>query len=109
MRRLVSWGVCAGTLVLSTIVACVYRGESIDLRGQDVRITFLHTADWHSRLFPYHFDVGQVDQALGLSPANGPFGGAARAGYILRRERARAGRGLHADSGDCFQGAPGFH
>ncbi|MBI2892836.1 MAG: bifunctional metallophosphatase/5'-nucleotidase [Deltaproteobacteria bacterium] len=91
------------------VSGCTYSGPGYDLDGQDVRITFLHTADWHSRLIPYEFAVGQTDERLGLTPGQGPFGGGARMGYLLRRERARADRVLHLDSGDCFQGAPIFN
>ncbi|MEO8799379.1 MAG: bifunctional UDP-sugar hydrolase/5'-nucleotidase, partial [Polyangiaceae bacterium] len=36
-------------------------------------------------------------------------GGVARLSYVLGRERARADRVLHLDSGDVFQGAPVFN
>ena len=52
--------------MLALASACVYRGESVDLSGQDVRVTFLHTADWHSRLFPYNLQIGHIDSGLGL-------------------------------------------
>ena len=83
-------------------------GEQYDLRG-DVRFTLLHTADWHSRLLPYFQQVNVTDQNLGLDPAKAPFGGAARMNYLIQRERRRAARLLHLDSGDCFQGAPSFN
>lgn len=83
-------------------------GEQYDLRG-DVRFTLLHTADWHSRLLPYFQQVNVTDQNLGLDPAKAPFGGAARMNYLIQRERRRADRLLHLDSGDCFQGAPIFN
>jgi len=89
--------------------ACTYDGPGGDLDGQDVRITFLHTADWHSRLIPYDFAVGPTDERLGLAAGQGPYGGGARMAYLLGRERARADRTLHLDSGDCFQGAPIFN
>lgn len=89
--------------------ACTWEGEAPVLDQQDVHLTFLHTADWHSRLFPYDFTVGQVDENLGLVQENGPFGGAARMSYLLQRERARSARVLHLDSGDVFQGAPIFN
>jgi len=89
--------------------SCTYQSPPIDLDGQDVSLTFLHTSDWHSRLLPYEMEVGAVDERLGLLPENAPFGGAARAAWILRRERARSERVLHVDSGDCFQGAPIFN
>ncbi|MFO0601777.1 MAG: bifunctional UDP-sugar hydrolase/5'-nucleotidase [Polyangiales bacterium] len=75
----------------------------------DVRLTLLHTADWHSRLFPYTQQVNVTDENLGLKPENAPFGGAARMAWLLQRERRRADRSLHLDSGDCFQGAPIFN
>jgi len=37
------------------------------------------------------------------------YGGIGRIATILRTERAAAGRSLHLDSGDCFQGAPIFN
>ena len=83
-------------------------GEDYDLRG-DVRLTLLHTSDWHSRLFPYTQQVNQTDQNLGLNPQYAPFGGAARMNYLIQRERRHADRVLHLDSGDCFQGAPIFN
>ena len=75
----------------------------------DVRLTLLHTSDWHSRLFPYDQQVNVTDQNLGLAPENAPFGGAARMAWLIQRERRRADRSLHLDSGDCVQGAPIFN
>lgn len=83
-------------------------GDSQALEG-DVRLTLLHTSDWHSRLFPYTQQVNVTDRALGLDPQFAPFGGAARMNYAIQRERRRADRTLHLDSGDCFQGAPIFN
>lgn len=80
-------------------------GDAPDLSGQDVRVTFLHTSDLHSRLLPYDFDPSFTDNGLGLADGLGSYGGMGRIGYILKRERAQAGRVLHLDSGDCFQGA----
>lgn len=76
-----------------------------------VNITFLHTSDIHSRLFPYEQVITQVDATLGLGELNtvSNIGGVARMAYILNRERARSGRVVHLDSGDCFQGAPVFN
>ena len=75
------------------------------------RITFLHTADIHSRLLPYDLLITQIDSDLGLGPMGvvSNVGGVARMATILDRERARAGRVLHVDGGDCFQGAPIFN
>ena len=82
----------------------------VQLSGQ-VHVTLLHTADIHSRLFPYDFQIGLNDSQLGLGPefAVARIGGAAKVSHILGRERARANRVLHLDGGDCFQGAPVFN
>ncbi|OGQ92086.1 MAG: hypothetical protein A2289_24090 [Deltaproteobacteria bacterium RIFOXYA12_FULL_58_15] len=77
--------------------------------GVDTRITILHTSDIHSRLFPFELAPTATDRNLGIDAGNAPYGGAARLGYLLKRERARSGRVLHVDSGDCFQGAPIFN
>ena len=74
-------------------------------------LTLLHTSDIHSRLFPYDLEITQVDSTLGLGTINTieNVGGVARLSYVLGRERARADRVLHLDSGDCFEGAPVFN
>jgi 5'-nucleotidase len=80
------------------------------LKGQ-VHLTFIHTADIHSRLFAYDLQLGAVDAGLGLG-ADGQIvntGGAARVSHIIGRERARADRVLHLDGGDSFEGAPVFN
>ncbi|MEO8876507.1 MAG: hypothetical protein ABI461_13035, partial [Polyangiaceae bacterium] len=66
------------------------------------RLTLLHTSDIHSRLFPYDLEITQVDSTLGLGTINTieNVGGVARLSYVLGRERARADRVLHLDSGD---------
>src|SRR5512147_1557505 len=71
----------------------------------DVSLTILHTADIHSRLYPYEQVITQVDATLGLGELDtvANIGGVARMAYILNRERARSGRVIHLDSGDCFQ------
>ncbi len=98
-------------LLLAPLLACAdmvpmaVEGDAPDLTGRDVRLTILHTADIHSRLLPYDFDPSFTDNQLGLADGLGSYGGIARIGYILKREREKAGRVLHLDSGDCFQGA----
>lgn len=84
-------------------------GEDVDLSGQQIRLTLLHTSDLHSRLLPYDFRPLRTDIDLGLIPEAGPFGGATRMASILKRERKKADRVLHLDSGDSFQGAPIFN
>jgi 5'-nucleotidase/UDP-sugar diphosphatase len=95
--------------LISTSCMPVLDGEQYDLAGQEVRLTFLHTSDIHSRLIPYDFAPLKTDTDLGLIPEAGPFGGATRMAALLKRERSRADRVLHLDSGDCFQGAPIFN
>lgn len=75
------------------------------LVGMDTRLTIIHTSDIHSRLLEYEFDPSFTDNGLGLADDYGPYGGIAEMAYIIKRERAKAGRVLHLDSGDCFQGA----
>lgn len=84
-------------------------GVDVDLSGQQVRLTFLHTSDIHSRLLPYDFNPLKTDTDLGLIPEAGPFGGATRMATILKLQRQRSDRVLHLDSGDSFQGAPIFN
>jgi len=95
----------AGALAAS----CTVTRDAPNLVGQDVRLTVIHTADIHSRLFPYTFIPNRTDRDFGLLAENGPFGGAARISTIIKRERHNAGRSLWLDSGDSFQGAPIFN
>lgn len=106
MRRALIGLLCA---LASTSCMPVLDGEEYNLAGQEVRLTILHTSDIHSRLIPYDFAPLKTDTDLGLIPEAGPFGGATRMAALLKRERARAERTLHLDSGDCFQGAPIFN
>lgn len=95
----------------SVHVSCfpLVEGSDIDLAGQQVRFTILHTSDIHSRLLPYDFNPLKTDVDLGLIPEAGPFGGATRMASIVKRERAKSDRVIHLDSGDSFQGAPIFN
>ncbi|MEZ4440955.1 MAG: 5'-nucleotidase C-terminal domain-containing protein [Polyangiaceae bacterium] len=100
-------------LILSLLLAvagCEDDRPPFQLEGQ-VRVTFLHTSDIHSRLYPYDLQIGQVDANLGLGEVGNvaDVGGAARISHIIGRERARSRRVLHLDGGDCFQGAPVFN
>ena len=86
--------------------ACLQSGDIPNTDATPLRLTFLHTADIHSRLLPYDITPALTDTSLGLLRENGPFGGAARLAYLIKRERSRSQRVLHLDSGDCFEGAP---
>lgn len=96
-------------LAASGCVPTAVDGGAPDLEGRAVRLTFLHTSDIHSRLFEYQFEPSFTDETLGLPDDAGPYGGLAEIAYILKRERAKAGRVLHLDSGDSFQGAVVFN
>ena len=103
-------------LACASAGACTSNGETIESACPpntpcQVSLTILHTSDVHSRLFPYEQVITQVDATLGLGDINtvANIGGVARMAYVLNRERARAGRVIHLDSGDCFQGAPVFN
>lgn len=88
------------------------QGGNPALDNQDVRLTVLHTSDFHSRLLPYAFTPGLTDRELGLDTDRsqiGGVGGVERLAYLVARERARSARVIHLDSGDCFQGAPIFN
>jgi 5'-nucleotidase len=83
-----------------------------NLAGQDVHLTVIHTADLHSRIFPYQFAPGAIDKGLGLLPSHGDIavvGGAARVAMVVKRERKESERAIHIDSGDIFEGAPVFN
>jgi 2',3'-cyclic-nucleotide 2'-phosphodiesterase (5'-nucleotidase family) len=103
-------GAAAATAAALILAGCADPTPTPPLKGQ-VEFTVIHTADIHSRLFPYDFEVGQTDSGLGLGPANAVvnIGGAAEVSYLVGRERARSSRVLHLDGGDCFDGAPIFH
>jgi len=116
---------------------CTHTRESEDLRGQDVRLMLVHTADVHSRLLPYEYAPNLPDRNLGLLTLPGvcrsdsvcstdfgksctsdsdcsafttaTVGGIARMATVVARQRARAPRSLHLDSGDMFEGAPIFN
>lgn len=101
----------AGALGAALLMGgCEESKPKTQLQGQ-VHLTLLHTSDIHSRLYPYNFQIGQVDAGLGLGEAGSisNVGGMARISHIIGRERARADRVLHIDGGDCFQGAPVFN
>ncbi|HYO69147.1 MAG TPA: bifunctional UDP-sugar hydrolase/5'-nucleotidase [Archangium sp.] len=107
MRSLLSGLFCV--LLCASCMPVMSGEQDLDLSGQEVRLSLLHTSDIHSRLIPYDFAPLKTDTDLGIVPEAGPFGGATRMGAILKRERQRSSRLLHLDSGDCFQGAPIFN
>ncbi len=101
--------VFALTLLAPLAAACTYKQDQPNLVGQDVRVTVIHTADIHSRLFPYKMVPGKIDQNYGLALDQGPYGGVGRMSYMIHEQRAQAARSIWLDSGDAFQGAPVFN
>jgi 5'-nucleotidase len=96
-------------LGLQSCLPLAVDGGGADVSGRPIRLTLLHTSDVHSRLFEYDFDPSFTDNGLGLADDAGPYGGIAEIAYVLKRERQRAARVLHLDSGDSFQGAVVFN
>ena len=109
MSRTRDWLALALLAWAAGATACYRTQEQPDLSGQDVQLTVLHTSDIHSRLLPYRTQPGLIDRGLGLCAELQPIGGAARLKWLIDRERAKANRVMHLDSGDCFQGAPIFN
>ncbi|MDX2088084.1 MAG: bifunctional UDP-sugar hydrolase/5'-nucleotidase [Kofleriaceae bacterium] len=97
----------AVVVALLAVAACTVEQPQPNLVGQDIRLTFIHTSDIHSRLFPYNMVPNTFDRQDGLQVA--PFGGIARIATVAKRIRESSNRTLWLDSGDCFQGAPVFN
>lgn len=111
------------------VTGCTVQHPAPNLAGQDVHLTVVHTADLHSRFFPYYFAPGQIDKGLGLIPKPGQsfavVGGIGRVSTIVKCIRGiytggvcdqlepligePAARSLHLDSGDIWEGAPVFN
>jgi len=98
--------VFASLFIFGCFSRCTQEAEEPNMRGLPVRMTFLHTSDIHSRLVPYDIEPNLTDNTLGIYDSTMPIGGAGRLAYLVKRERQRAQRVMHVDSGDCFQGAP---
>lgn len=97
------------TVLCGVFAACTVTRENPNLVGQDIRLTFIHTADIHSRLFPYNAKSNRFDEGYGLKNDLAPFGGAAHMASIIKDIRANSARSLWLDSGDSFEGAPVFN
>ncbi|MBQ9396768.1 MAG: bifunctional metallophosphatase/5'-nucleotidase [Proteobacteria bacterium] len=101
------WAVMA---LAGSLASCTTEVETdnIDFTS-GVRLTVIHTGDIHSRLLPYDMDLMATDERIGMTQANEPFGGIARAATVVKNIRASAQHSVHVDSGDVFQGAPIFN
>jgi 5'-nucleotidase len=114
---------------LALLGGCTVQHDAPVLAGQDVHLTVVHTADLHSRFFPYYFAPGQIDKGLGLNPKPGQdfavVGGIGRVATVIKCIRGLAegpvcdqlapligfpaARSIHVDSGDIWEGAPVFN
>lgn len=73
------------------------------------QVALLHTADLHSRVWPYQERIAPFEAELGLGPAGSlqELGGFARLASVVEQERRR-GAELWLDSGDVLEGAEVF-
>jgi 5'-nucleotidase len=99
----------ASLALVALLAGCTVTRDNPNLVGQDIRLTFIHTSDIHSRLFPYNAQANRFDEGYGLRNDLAPFGGAARMAEVVKGIRATSARSLWLDSGDSFQGAPVFN
>ena len=104
-----------GRLGLSVLCSAVALGcGDVPVSAQGPRpsraLTLLHTADIHSRVWPFRSRISRFEASLGLGQALSlaEVGGAARLATLLERERRR-GPSLWLDSGDALEGAEVFH
>ncbi|MBO4349646.1 MAG: bifunctional metallophosphatase/5'-nucleotidase [Proteobacteria bacterium] len=103
-------GLWAVLMLACHLSACTTEVESDDIDFESgIRLTVIHTGDIHSRLLPYDMDLMATDERIGMTQANEPFGGIARAATVIRKIRSQAQHSVHVDSGDVFQGAPIFN
>jgi 5'-nucleotidase len=105
----ITWVGVAAICLATCLGGCLIDEDQPDLAGQDVRLTIIHTADIHSRLFPYNMVPNTFDQAYGLLPVNAPFGGIARISTMVKRIRVSSERSIWLDSGDAWEGAAIFN
>src|SRR4051812_47921071 len=98
MQRLtVVRGAAVVGLLALMFTGCTVQKPQPNLVGQDIRLTVIHTADIHSRLFPYNFVPNAADRDFGLLTANAPFGGIARIATLVKKIRKSSNRSLWLD------------
>jgi len=99
-----------GLLVLCGALALGCGNAPVAMKGPKLALTLLHTADIHSRVWPFRSRISRFEAELGLGQALavGEVGGAARLATLLQQER-RERAALWLDSGDALEGAEAFH
>lgn len=93
-RAFLKTGAAFGTLALLNELPLTAWAKSTP-----VKVTILHTNDWHSRIEPFPADGGKF---AGL-------GGAAVRAALIKKIRAGEKNVLLLDAGDIFQGTPYFN
>lgn len=98
-----------GLWVLCGALALGCGNAPVAMEGSERTLTLLHTADLHSRVWPFRSRISRFEAKLGLGPALGltELGGFSRLATLLEIERAR-GPALWLDSGDALEGAEVF-
>src|SRR5215203_2008566 len=99
-----------GLLVLCGALALGCGNAPVAMKGPKLALTLLHTADIHSRVWPFRSRISRFEAELGLGDPLSlvEVGGVARLATLLEAERRR-GPALWLDSGDVLEGAPVFH
>ena len=99
-----------GQSVLCGALALGCGPAPVAAEGSKRALTLLHTADIHSRVWPFRSRISRFEAELGLGEALAlaEVGGAARLATLLEVERRR-GDALWLDSGDVLEGAEVFH
>src|SRR3979490_1092567 len=91
MQKPILYVLCAAAA--AALSGCTVDYPNPNLAGQDVHLTVVHTADLHSRFFPYYFAPGQIDKGLGLIPKTGQnfavVGGIGRVSTVIKCIRSR--------------------
>jgi 5'-nucleotidase / UDP-sugar diphosphatase len=99
-----------GLLVLCGALALGCGNAPVATNGPRLALTLLHTADIHSRVWPFRSRISRFEAELGLGDPLSlvDVGGVARLATLLRHER-RNRDALWLDSGDALEGAEVFH
>ncbi len=90
--RLAAMG--AGAAALAQLPFASYAGSS-----EEVRLTILHTNDWHSRIEPFPMDGSKFQGQ----------GGAALRARLIQQIRSEEQNVLLLDAGDIVQGPPYYN
>ncbi len=97
---------------LAAVGCCLLACSGVELPRLDPpdRLVLLHTADLHSRLFPFTARINQFEASLGLGRAGAleELAGFGRLGSVLSTQLGASEPVLWLDSGDALEGAEVF-